>query len=124
VSVRLFGVPKSSATLAAVLDKATFGGVLVSDDAAVYQNFSKAQKGWAHLLRKAMKLTLQAAENEIYRAFANALLTLWQGLPDSRGQALHGGHATAESRRTERRIARLVCGALVGRDADSGRGEK
>jgi hypothetical protein len=46
VSVCLFGVPKSGATLAAVLDQAAFGGVLVSDDAAVYQNFSKAQKGW------------------------------------------------------------------------------
>ena len=77
VSVCLFGVPKSAATLAAVLDKDTFLGVLVSDDAAVYQNFNKAQKCWAHLLRKAIKLTLQAPENECYRAFADALLALY-----------------------------------------------
>ena len=42
-----------------VLDKTLFEGVLVSDDALVYQNFSKAQKCWAHLLRKAIKLTLR-----------------------------------------------------------------
>ena len=77
VSVCLFGVPKSGATLAAVLDKETFLGVLVSDDAAVYQNFSKAQKCWAHLLRKAIKLTLQDPENETYRTFADALLGLY-----------------------------------------------
>lgn len=78
VSVCLFGVPKSAATLAAVLDKETFLGVLVSDDAAVYQNFSKAQKCWAHLLRKAIKLTLQDPENEQYREFADALLSLYR----------------------------------------------
>jgi hypothetical protein len=77
VSVCLFGVPKSGATLAAVLDKDTFLGVLVSDDAAVYQNFSKAQKCWAHLLRKAIELTLQDPENEAYGAFADTLLALY-----------------------------------------------
>ena len=36
-----------------------FDGIGVSDDAAVYQGrFAQAQKCWAHLLRKAIKLTL------------------------------------------------------------------
>ena len=49
---------KDAATLEALLPKDVFAGVLVSDDAAVYRNFSQAQKCWAHLIRKAIKLTL------------------------------------------------------------------
>ena len=77
VRVLLFGVHKDGATLQAVLDPATFAGVVVSDDAAVYANFSKAQKCWAHLIRKAIKLTLQAPDNAEYRSFADALLSLY-----------------------------------------------
>src|SRR6478735_8221613 len=57
--VLLFGVHKDAATLQTVLDPATFLGILSSDDAAVYANFTTAQKCWAHLLRKAIKLTVQ-----------------------------------------------------------------
>jgi len=78
VRVLLFGVHKDGATLEAVLDPATFGGVMVSDDAAVYANFSKAQKCWAHLIRKAIKLTLQEPDNAEYRAFADGLLSLYR----------------------------------------------
>ena len=60
----LFGVHKDAATLAAMLDPATFAGIVISDDAAVYANFSQAQKCWAHLLRKAIKLTLQEPDND------------------------------------------------------------
>jgi transposase len=74
----LFGVPKDAATLAAILDSETFSGVLVSDDAAVYRNFTKSQKCWAHLLRKAIKLTLLAPENAEYREFADRLLALYR----------------------------------------------
>jgi hypothetical protein len=74
----LFGVPKDAATLAAILDPETFSGVIVSDDAAVYQNFTKSQKCWAHLLRKAIKLTLLAPENAEYREFADRLLALYR----------------------------------------------
>lgn len=77
VRVLLFGVHKDGDTLEAVLDRTTFDGVLVSDDAAVYANFSKAQKCWAHLIRKAIKLTLQAPDNAEYREFADALLALY-----------------------------------------------
>jgi transposase len=76
--VCLFGVNKDGATLAELLDKEFFQGTLISDDAAVYQNFTKAQKCWAHLLRKAIKLTLQDPQNEVYRYFADALLALYR----------------------------------------------
>jgi hypothetical protein len=32
--------------------------MVISDDAAVYANFTQSQKCWAHFLRKAIKLTL------------------------------------------------------------------
>ena len=76
VRVLLFGVHKDGDTLAKVLDPATYDGVVVSDDAAVYANFSNTQKCWAHLIRKAIKLTLQDPDNTEYRAFADAL---WGG---------------------------------------------
>lgn len=41
-------------TLAALLDKDEFAGVLVSDNAAVYQGLSCSQKCWAHRIRKAI----------------------------------------------------------------------
>jgi len=78
LTVMFYGVHKDGPTLQQILDKATFDGVLVSDDAAIYRNFSKSQKCWAHLLRKAIKLTLQAPENQTYRAFTDSLLALYR----------------------------------------------
>jgi transposase len=76
--VLLFGVPKDADTLKAILDPATFAGIVISDDAAVYANFSAAQKCWAHLLRKAIKLTLQEPENPEYRQFTDRLLEIYR----------------------------------------------
>ena len=73
----VFGVHKDAATLQEFLDPETFEGLLVSDDAAVYANFTSAQKCWAHLLRKAIKLTLLDAQNENYRVFADGLLEIF-----------------------------------------------
>jgi transposase len=73
-----FGVNKDAATLEQILDPATFAGLLVSDDAAVYANFSQAQKCWAHLLRKAIKLTLQEPTNDEYRRFLDSLLEIYR----------------------------------------------
>jgi len=78
VRVLLFGVHKDGATLAALLPKDLFTGVLVSDDAAVYRNFTRAQKCWAHLIRKAIKLTLLHPENDEYRGFLDGLLALYR----------------------------------------------
>jgi transposase len=78
VRVLLFGVHKDAATLQAVLDPATFGGIVVSDDAAVYGNFTHSQKCWAHLLRKAIKLTLLEPANAEYRKFTDRLLDIYR----------------------------------------------
>jgi hypothetical protein len=78
VRVLFFGVPKDAATLQAILDPATFLGIVVSDDAAVYANFTRSQKCWAHLLRKAIKLTLLEPANGEYRQFADRLLEIYR----------------------------------------------
>jgi transposase len=76
--VVLFGVHKDGDTLAQILDPFTFAGLVISDDAAVYANFSQAQKCWAHLLRKAIKLTLLEPENQEYRQFTDRLLEIYR----------------------------------------------
>jgi transposase len=73
-----FGVHKDADTLQKILDPATFAGLVISDDAAIYANFTKAQKCWAHLLRKAIKLTLQDPDNPEYRAFTDSLLAIYR----------------------------------------------
>ena len=78
VRVLFFGVPKDADTLAQILDPATFAGIVVSDDAAVYANFTQSQKCWAHLLRKAIKLTLLEPANVEYRGFADRLLEIYR----------------------------------------------
>jgi transposase len=75
--VLLFGVHKDAATLQALLDPDSFAGIVISDDAAVYGHFTHAQKCWAHLLRKAIKLTLQDPNDEAYRRFADRLLEIY-----------------------------------------------
>jgi transposase len=76
--VLLFGVHKDAETLASLLDPATFAGLVISDDAAVYGHFTQAQKCWAHLLRKAIKLTLQDPNNLDYRQFTDRLLEIYR----------------------------------------------
>jgi transposase len=73
-----FGVNKDADTLKQILDPATFAGLVISDDAAVYAHFTKAQKCWAHLLRKAIKLTLQDPNNLEYRRFTDRLLEIYR----------------------------------------------
>jgi hypothetical protein len=74
----LFGVPKDAATLEKILDPSTFAGLVISDDAAVYANFTTSQKCWAHLLRKAIKLTLAEPDNPVYRDFTDRLLAIYR----------------------------------------------
>jgi hypothetical protein len=73
-----YGVHKDADTLKEILDAATFAGILISDDAAVYANFTQSQKCWAHLLRKAIKLTLQCPDNAECRGLADGLLDLYR----------------------------------------------
>jgi transposase len=76
--ILLFGVPKDAETLRQILDPATFSGLVISDDAAVYENFTQSQKCWAHLLRKAIKLTLVESTNAEYRHFTDRLLAIYR----------------------------------------------
>jgi hypothetical protein len=76
--VLLFGVHKDAATLQKILDPATFAGLVFSDDAPVYADFAESQKCWAHLLRKAIKLTLQDPNNSDYREFTDGLLEIYR----------------------------------------------
>ncbi len=78
VRLLFFGVPKDAETLEQILDPATFPGVLSSDDASVYRNFTQSQKCWAHLLRKAIKLTLLEPDVEEYRLFTDRLLEIYR----------------------------------------------
>ena len=75
--VIFFGVPKDAETLKQILDPATFAGLLISDDAAVYMNFTRSQKCWAHLLRKAIELPLLEPTNAEYRRFLDRLLEIY-----------------------------------------------
>jgi hypothetical protein len=76
--VLLFGVHKDAETLKQILDPETFAGIVISDDAAVYGMFTTGQKCWAHLLRKAIKLTLQDPHNARYRDLADRLLEIYR----------------------------------------------
>jgi transposase len=78
VRLLFFGVHKDAETLQAILDPATFKGIVVSDDAAVYANFTHSQKCWAHLLRKAIKLTLLEPTNAEFRRFTDRLLEIYR----------------------------------------------
>lgn len=95
VRVLFFGVHKDADTLAQILDPATFAGIVISDDAAVYANFTQSQKCWAHLLRKAIKLTLLEPANLEYRRFADRLLEIYRAACRTQrdGRLSHAGRA-------------------------------
>jgi transposase len=77
--VFLFGCHKDDATLDKMLPPEVFKGIGVSDDAAVYQGrFTQAQKCWAHLLRKAIKLALLYPDNQKYQGFLDRLLEIYR----------------------------------------------
>jgi transposase len=76
--VFLFGCHKDDATLDRMLPPEVFGGIGVSDDAAVYRDrFARAQKCWAHLLRKAIRLALLYPRKKTYQRFLDRLLALY-----------------------------------------------
>lgn len=76
--VLLFGVHKDAETLEKILDPHRFAGIVISDDYAVYERFSAAQKCWAHLIRKAIKLTLRDPRNTDYRNLTDRLLAIYR----------------------------------------------
>jgi transposase len=73
--VFLFGCHKDAQTLDSILPPDVFDGVGVSDDAAVYRGrFARAQKCWAHLLRKAIRLAMLYPRTKTYQRFLDQLL--------------------------------------------------
>jgi hypothetical protein len=107
-----FGVHKDEETLKQILDPQTFAGLVVSDDAAVYANFTQAQKCWAHLLRKAIKLTLQEPHNATYRAFTDRLLEIYRAAGRVKGDGrLSDAGRTRKSAALDDAILEL-CGAM------------
>jgi hypothetical protein len=74
----LFGCHKDDDTLDQILPPDLFNGVGVSDDAAVYRGrFVQAQKCWAYLLRKAIRLALLYPRHKTYQRFLDQLLALY-----------------------------------------------
>jgi transposase len=74
----LFGCRKDDDTLDQILPPDVFNGVGVSDNAAVYYDrFTRAQKCWAHLLRKAIRLALLYPRKKTYQRFLDQLLALY-----------------------------------------------
>jgi hypothetical protein len=100
--VTVFGCHKDGETLSVLLKKEEFKGILVSDDAAVYQGFSRAQKCWAHLIRKAIRLTLLRPDRSRYRRFLDELLDIYR-----RGKAVAADGRLSEAGRRFR-VAQLV----------------
>ena len=74
----LFGCHKDDDTLDQILPPDVFEGIGVSDDAAVYRDrFDEAQKCWAHLLRKVIRLALLYPRKKSYQQFLDQLLALY-----------------------------------------------
>lgn len=112
----IFGCHKDGDTLAVLLKKGEFQGILVSDDAAVYEGFSRAQKCWAHLIRKAIKLTLLKPNRRRYRQFLDSLLDIYR-----RGKAIAADQRFSEAGRRARiqPLVDAICDCTGARFSDS-----
>jgi hypothetical protein len=112
----IFGCHKDGDTLAVLLRKDAFRGILVSDDAAVYEGFSRAQKCWAHLIRKAIKLTLLQPKRSRYRRFLDSLLDIYR-----QGKAIAADKRLSEAGRRARveQLVNAICDCTGDRFADS-----
>jgi transposase len=114
--ITVFGCRKDGDTLAVLLKKDEFQGILVTDDAAVYQGFSKAQKCWAHLLRKAIRLTLLKPERKQYDTFVESLLEIYR-----KGKAIAADKRLSEAGRRARveQLVDAVCDCTGARFVDA-----
>ena len=77
VRIILFEVHKDGATLATLLPKDLFGGVLVSDDAAVYRGFTLAQKCWARHGRFVVERVLVSGRGPTTRSVPGMIRPRW-----------------------------------------------
>ena len=78
-TILLYGRTRDASVLDEILPRGTFKGVGVSDDYGAYRNrFTRSQKCWSHLLRKAIALMLAHPEKREYRQFFRRLLALYR----------------------------------------------
>jgi transposase len=88
-----FGCHKDDATLDLILPPDVFNGIGLSDDASVYrERFTKAQKCWAHLLRKAIRLALLYPRKKTYQRFLNQLLKIYDDAKRAAADGRLGEH--------------------------------
>jgi len=100
----LFGCRKDDDTLDTILLPDVFGGVGISDDAAVYRDrFAQAQKCWAHLLRKAIRLALLYPRKTSYQRFLDQLLELYRAAKRAAADGRLGDHGR------QQRVSELEC---------------
>jgi hypothetical protein len=122
--VVLYGVHKDAETLKKILDPATFSGLVISDDAAIYANFSRSQKCWAHLIRKGIKLTLQDPTAATYRDFTDRLLTIYRDACDvQRDETLNDEQRKKAVAALEGRVVALcqpICAAQLSKTTGLG----
>jgi transposase len=112
--VLLFGVNKDAETLKRIVAADVFEGILFSDDAAVYAHFTQMQKCWAHLIRKAIKLTLQDSEDGRYRLLADGLLTIYRNARAiQRDATLDVGAKLAKVAALEEELTQLCYGQVL-----------
>jgi transposase len=89
----VFGCHKDDATLDLILPPEVFEGIGLSDDASVYrERFTKAQKCWAHLLRKAIRLALLYPRKKTYQRFLNQLLKIYDDAKRAAADGRLGEH--------------------------------
>jgi transposase len=105
----VFGCRKDAETLEILLPKTDFAGTLCSDDAAIYRGFTRAQKCWAHLLRKAIKFTLLDPENATYRRILDELLSIYRAAKaTSLNTSLTPAERVAQVELLTRRLCQLL----------------
>jgi transposase len=89
----LFGCHKDDATLDRILPPDVFEGIGLSDDAAVYrERFTKGQKCWAHLLRKAIRLALLYPRKKTYQRFLDQFLKIYHDAKRAAADGRLGEH--------------------------------
>ena len=102
VLVLIFGCPKGRETVHKILNLDLFSGVIISDDHASYQGLNKAQKCWAHLIRKLIKLSLLYPQNELYHRMLDELLEFYN---EAKRRAQDKRLGAAGRKRTARQLA-------------------
>jgi transposase len=105
--VFLFGCSKDADTLEEVLPPETFKGIGVSDDFSTYRYaFSRAQKCWAHLLRKIIRLALLYPRKKTYQRFLDQLLSIFR---DGKRAATDGRLAEAGRKQRVAELEGRLC---------------